>query len=249
MKKYYSLLSTLLLAAALMLSGCKASQDPSESPQQPDGNAIEETPQSTQTPDESSEKDLAVEATTLGVVDGNVYTNTYAGLGCKLDDSWTMVPAEELQDIPDTVAEMLKDTELEEDVAASPQIMDMLAQCPSTGASINVVYSQIPTKELLASRLMSEEQVIDSLLAGKDALISSYAATGLEVQSMEKATVDFLGKEHTACETRATMEGVELYIVQLLSYDLPGRYGMAITFSGLTEEDVEASMDSFYSLD
>lgn len=241
MKRTYCVLLSLLLVAVLALTGC--------------GNAGKgaETKPNTTTESEgtnpaTTEKTDA-ESAGLGKVEGKVYTNTYVGLGCKLDDNWVIASAEELQDVPDEITEILNGTELGELANNIPQIMDMQAQSLDTGASVNVLYTKMSALEKKAYEQMNEEEIVDTILKNKDIIIESYANTGIEVQSMDKATMDFLGEKHTVCKTVGTAQGVEIYLVQVLDYKLPGQYGVTVTFCAQSEEEIANIMSCFYKVD
>ncbi len=151
----------MLLVTALVLAGC--------------GNDKKNTEESSGGTSESADKDLNVQPAILGVVEGNVYINSYAQIGCKLEDGWEIASAEQLQDLSGSIEESLKDTELGELAASIPQIVDMQAQNPSAGASVNVIYTQIGLKEMLAYRTMSEEKLVDSVFSDIDILARAYA--------------------------------------------------------------------------
>ncbi len=249
MNKKYSILMALVLVTAMLLAGCGSKDDSASKDSKED--AAQTTQDTGKTEDKGEDKDEAeaeIEETTLGTVEGNVYTNKYVGFGCKLDDGWVIQSAEELQDIPDNIREALKDTEMGASMDATQQIMDMQAANVETGSSVNVVYAKLggSKMDILAARMLSEEQIIDSLLSQKDMLISTYEAAGMEIKGMEKGTVTFLGEEHTVCKTHAVLNGMDYYMVQLLKYDLDGIYGTTTTFSGTSEENIQALMDCFY---
>lgn len=253
MKRTYCALLSLLLVAGLAMTGCGSDND-TPSPQTTATTTPETVTQDTLPPTEEETTvppadENKVEPTTLGTLEGNVYTNTYVGIGCEFGDKWEVAIADELQDIPDAVSDMLKDTELGEVVSAYPQIMDMQAQNTETGTSINVLYTQMDKNSRQVYKLMDEEKIIDTLLINKDLLIKTYAQSGIDVQSMEKSTASFLGETHTVSKTIASVDGVDLYIVQVLDYKLPGQYGATITFTGMSESEIENAMSGFYKVD
>lgn len=237
MKKTFCALLSLLLVAALGLTGC--------------GNT-DQAPGNQETSGETTaavEEKIDAKPTSLGKLEGNVYTNTYAGFGCKLDDSWIVASADELQEMPDEINEMLDGTQLGEAASKIPQIMDMQAQSAATGSSVNVLYTQLSKAERMAYKTMNEEEIVDALLENKDIIIDSYTQNGITVKSMEKATAEFLGEEHTVCKTVGSINGVDVYIVQVLNHKLPGEYGLTITFSAFTEAEIESMMSCFYKVD
>ena len=66
----------------------------------------------------------------------------------------------------------------------------------------------------------------------------------MENISIEKVTVSFLGEEHTALKTSATVQGVDYYILQVFNYHL-GSYGVTLTVNSYIEDNTQALLDMF----
>lgn len=92
---------------------------------------------------------------------------------------------------------------------------------------------------------MSEEDVIDTVLAQSDMIIQSYEQAGMTVKTMEKIKVNFLGEEHFATYTEAESQGVPIYMVQLMNYHL-GAYGVTMTCTSYMENNTQTILDMFY---
>lgn len=188
---------------------------------------------------------------TLGSIDDGVYSNEYAGIACALDENWVYYSAEELQALPENVRELFSDSELADQIADSTVIADMQAENAEALLSVNINFTKLGIKERLAYSLLSEEDAIDVLLSQKDLLTSTYAQAGITVSSMEKVTVSFLGQEHFAVKTQATLrvDGMELpyFILQIMDYKLGG-YGMTLTASSYVEDNTQSVLDLFYAL-
>lgn len=184
----------------------------------------------------------------MGRMEGGTYTNEYVGLAMDLDSSWTYYSAEELQEMPNNVAEILKDSELGDAMDTLNQFTDMMAESVENLASINVLYQKLDLKARLAYAAMSESEIIDGLLSESDMLISTYAQAGIEVESMEKMDVTFLGENHAALHTAATIQGVNYYILQLCYYNLGG-YSVTITFASYVEDTTVELLDLCRPLD
>lgn len=263
MNRKRMILLTLMLALSLMISGCAKDEPPVSGQIEPNPTqssevvtttapatvptqaATEETvpPETTEVP-ESTES----EAAALGRLEGGTYTNSYAGYGCQLDESWVYYSAEELQALPDNIEEVLADSELAEDMAQMSQIMDMQAENADELATINVLYSKLGLQERLAYMVLTEEQVIDSVLEQKDMLVQSYTQMGMEVSSMEKVQVEFLGQEHWAMKTQAMTQGVPYYTLQIMDY-AAGQYGVTLTVSSFVEDKTQQLLDLFYAVE
>lgn len=256
MKKFSQLTLSVLLISALLLAGCG---DPAADPSESSAPATEVTTvataeatteatttatQPTETAAAASDEELT--PVVLGKLTGLVYENEYTGFGCEFPENWVLAPADVLQELPDAISDMLADTELDTSI---PQIMDLYAQDSEQGTSVNVLYTELPPAERIAYMLMDDNTVIDKMLEQKDLLMSSFAQTGLQAQSIEKATVPFLGEDHVVLKTVGSANDMEFCIIQVLNYHLGGKYAVTTTFSGLSEEAVENAMAMFYGLD
>lgn len=241
MKKITAILLALML---LLTAGCSGN---SESPA---GN-VESLPAATQ-PDISGtvETEPPAQDTTvsLGRMEGGVYTNSYAGFGCQLDTNWTFYTAEELQELPENVADMFADSELMEDAASLEQISDMMAENVNDLTTINVLYTKLSMQERLLYAAMSHEDALDTVMAQKDSVIAAYEQAGYTVESMEIVTVTFLGEEYPALYSVMTIEGVSYYTLQLMNYKV-GQYGVTLTLASFLEDNTGKLLELFYAVE
>lgn len=209
-------------------------------PSQPTTTAAPTTPTTTApetVPDE--EENLS-----LGRIEGGEYINHYIGLRCELDSDWIFYGAEELQEMPDNIGDMMSGSELGDAIANYTQIVDMMAENAEMLTSINVVYTKMTAADRLAYLTMTEEEIIDATLTQKDAMIEAYAQAGITVKSMEKVTVTFMGQQHTAMRTEAETSGVAFYTLQFF-YQKLGSYGVTLTLTSYVEDKTEALMALF----
>ena len=238
MKRILSAL--LVLAMVLALCGCSGSKSPAGTVTPAPQTQPEETlPPETEATEEESKF-------SLGTMTGGVYENTYAGFGCVLDDKWTYRTAEEMQDISAETMEMLKGSEFSEENDLYSTIMDMMAENEEDLVGMNVNYTRISASERVQFSLASEEQMIDATLEQKDSLIDAYAQAGIEVDTMEKVSVDFLGEERFAIHTTASYSGVPYYALQIATYNLGGQYYVTLTMQSFMEDNTTALLDLFY---
>ena len=128
------------------------------------------------------------------------------------------------------------------------QIMDMKAENAQDLTTINVLYTKLGLEERLAYMVLSEEAIVDGVLTQKDALIAGYAQAGIDVSSMEKTQVTFLGETHYAVHTQAATQGVPYYILQVFDYTL-GQYGVTLTLSSYVEDITQELLNLFYSVE
>lgn len=265
MKKILALVLALIMVLG-MLAGCSKDDDISgqitpvedeeevvqqeEEPEEETEAPVEETEapeEETEAPEEETEAPAEENAVSLGRMEGGIYTNTYAGFGCELDENWTYYSADELQTLPENTQELFEGTEMGELSAAYTQISDMMAENATDLTSMNVLYTQIGLQERLAYLSMSEEETIEATLANKDMMIEAYEQAGYENITMEKAKVTFLGEEHTALRTTATLQGYDYYILQIMDYTL-GKYGVTLTVSCFFEDVTEDLLGLFYKV-
>jgi len=181
---------------------------------------------------------------TMGRIEGGTYINEYAGYTCSLDSNWIFHSAEELQEIPDNVKELLQGTEVGDQLDTFSQFTDMMAENVNDLVTINVLYQKISLQERLAFAMMSESEIADLALEDQDTLITAYAQAGMEVETMEKVTVTFLGEERTCLRTSGMMEDIPFYILQLFDYHL-GQYSVTLTVNSYMEDKTVQMLELF----
>ena len=233
------LISALLaLTLVLALAGCAGNREPG-------GTITPKTDASQETTTAPAEE--TTEATvSLGRMEGGVYTNEYAGFGCELDESWSFKTAEELQDLSQLTEDMLRDSTLADSKYST--ITDMMAENYELLASINVNYTRLSVSDRLTFSTISEETLIDTTLLQKDDMIQSYAQSGIQVSSMEKTQVSFLGEQHYAIHTVATIEDTPYYLIQLFCFNLGGQYNVTLTLASFVEDNTAGLLELFYAV-
>lgn len=225
----------VMLVLAVMLAGCS-----SETAEDVAGNV---TP--TQAATEAAAEENPV---SLGRLEGGVYTNDYAGFGCTLDSSWIFYSAEELQELPENVNEALKDTEIGDALEGVEQITDMMAENTDMLCSMNVLYQKMDAQTRLVYAMMSDDAIADAMLTQSDTMIAAYAQAGMDVTSMEKVTVSFLGDDRVALRTEGTMQDIPFYMIQLFDFD-QGSYSITMTFTSYLEDKTADMLALFYEVD
>lgn len=233
MKSMTALLLVLVLSVSLM--GCGKDTDIAGSITP----AADPVPVTTEAPQET-------ESVSLGRMEGGVYTNEYAGIGCQLDSNWTFYTAEELQELPDRVHEALQDTEYSD--TGLNQITDMMAENTTDLTTMNVQYNKLSMQDRLVFAAMSDDAIADVILGQSESMTQAYAQAGIENAVLEKKTVTFLGEERTAVHTTASIQGVPYYILQVFDYGL-GQYSVTVTVSSYFEDNTESLLDLFYAVE
>lgn len=242
MKKKLCLILALIIA--LSLTACGGDSDRNDTPANVPGGVVQELP-ATEAPTEPpvSEKDLS-----LGRMEGGVYTNEYAGFTCTLNTNWTFMSAEELQQVPASVSDVLSGSELADALEGTQQFMDMQAENVTDLTSMNVLYQKLSMQERLVYAAMTEEQVLENILTQQDTLTEAYAQAGIIVSSMKVVKVNFLGQERYAMHTEATIQDVPYFILQLYDVNL-GAYSVTTTVASFVEDNTTALLDLFSPLE
>ncbi len=223
MKKTVRILLALSLIAALLLCGCGG-----------------DDPKGTVAPNETT----AENPLSLGRMEGGVYTNAYAELSCKLDESWTYLGAEELQELPETVKDMVSDTDLGEVMSDMQQFTDMAAENAELLCNMNLLMTKLDLQSRLTYVAMTEEQIMEAMLTEKDTMIAAYAQMGINVTTMELRKVQFAGQEHTALYTAGDSSGIPVFMTQIMDYH-KGAYGITLTLTSFVEDNSETMLALF----
>ena len=235
----------LLLVLAMLLAGCGSSKQPPTGTIKPASSSSQNVTAPPETEAQAEQDDRPV---SLGRMEGGTYENAYTGYGCYLDSGWVYKSAEELQDISDLTQELLAGSEIDLSKSNLNQLTDMMAENVELMASMNVLYQQITPQEKLSFSFLGESEILDSILDSKDLLISSYAQAGIDVSSIEKVTVTFLGESRPAIHTSGTIQGTPYYVLQIFDYKLGGDYSVVLTMSSFVEDTTEQMLDLFYSV-
>lgn len=180
-----------------------------------------------------------------GTIDGDTYENTFFGIGCKLDDSWTILDEEELAERSGLVFDTLEEGGMDDSARTAMEngslVFDFLAQKLDNSAAINVTVGNIG---VLYGAALTEEAYID---ASKDQMIQSVETVGYENVTAEKTTVTFAGADHAALNVYGEYSGVPVY--QTLIVLRSGVYVGAVALS-CGGEDVTSDLAAlFYALD
>ena len=196
---------------------------------------------------ETAPSALQERSVVLGRIENGKYTNEYVGFGCDFGSDWDLYGADELQDIPANVAEMLQGTEAGDIIEQYTQISDMMAENVEDLTTVNILYTKLGLQERLAYALMEEKDILEQVLSQQDILVDSYKAAGIYISDMELVTVSFLGETRYAIHTTATMQEVPYYILQIYEYHL-GAYGVVTTFASFIEDNTASLPAMFYSI-
>ena len=110
-----------------------------------------------------------------------------------------------------------------------------------------MVYINQPLADRLLYMSMTEEQIIDSILAQKDIMVDAYAQAGITVKNLKKVTVTFMGQQRTALHMEAEVSGIAYYTLQFAYYQL-GSFGVTLTVASYMEDRTEELLDLFTAI-
>lgn len=194
-----------------------------------------------------SAKDIENVQVKSGKVENGVYTNEYTGVRFAPGDDWVMLGVEDLQDELEDVDKLLEGTAAGEAIEGLDQFMDMQA-ADSTGlSSVNVVYTKMNIVELGRYMTMDEDAIIEEALGQLDTMKDSYAAAGMEVESMEKHTVTFAGQDRVGIKIVGSVQGTPCYMLQVIDCQ-KGVYNVTVTMTTVLEDGTEELAQMFTGL-
>ena len=247
MKATYRLFALLLCAA--ILCGCSGPAAQASAPTEAQKGSVKATEAPTEAPTEASK--VTVEGSALGQYDGTTYTNDYMGVSATFGDGWTYYTADQLQEIPAAIEEMITDTELGDSIEAGgglASITTMMCENVTELITVNVVYQKLSLSERLMYATMDSEKLADLLLGQKDSMIEAYKAMGMEVSAMEAVEVTYLGQTRSALRTAAKIQGIDYYFVQVYDFNLGGSYGAVLTAASYYTDRTQEVLDMFTPL-
>ena len=266
-KRALSLCLVLMMALSLLTACGESQQDVGGSVSPSGGSSASSMPEQEQTssepgtsaePNTSSEPDTSNEADVtednplaLGRINGGTYTNSYAGYGFTLDEGWTFLSAEELQQIPEQTLEALKNSEMAEltDLEGLEQFTDVFVENLETFQSMNILFQKMSAADRLALMPYSDAEIIQMTLESTgEAMISSYESAGYADISMEQVTVEFLGEERAALRTTCTYSDIPVYMLQIIDSHL-GSYSVTLTITSYLEDTTGDMLALFYPVE
>ena len=228
-------ITAMLLALLLLLTMAACGQ---KEPEQAGGTVEPGT-----TPDQSvtGQVDAADgETPELGTVNGGTYTNSFAGIGCTLDETWVFYTEEQIAEINGFLTDGTSDEDMKKLMESNQSVQDMYASSTDGLMTMNVVFQNMG---LLFGTTMSAAEYAE--LAAEQ-LPDAMATYGFENVSAAVTTAEFAGADRPALTITAEVQGTPMY--ELMVCMKEGSYIYCVTLSSYTE-DVTAEMAAlFYAL-
>lgn len=215
MKKIFALV--LALAMLLALTACGGSG--AKEPQQP------EEPESI-----------------LGVYDETtyVYTNEFAGLGCRMDENWTVLDQEQIAEVMGLASQLVTDEDAKNMLENSGTVQPFYALTEEGLVTVNL---GIENLGLLYGTLLDEKAYAER---GVDQLGPALESMGMTDVTTEITTMSFAGGNHTAIRLHGAFQGVDFY--ETLVCVKVNSYIAVVTAGSYLEDKTEAVLDMFYAI-
>ncbi len=236
MKKFLSVLLAVLMLLSLVACG-EDSKPASSVNNTPATSTPESKTESSEVSSETSSNDIAEEHKLFerGVVDGNVYTNEFAGVRFTAPEAMTFYTDEEIAAVYGASEEMFNIT-LDTSI-----IYDMYAMNPETGATVNVNYENMG---LLYGALLTAESYLAASKSNLEAVFND--TPGMNVTSLEQSTVNVGGEEMPCINLVIDINGMSLY--ETLVTKEADNYMMVFTIGALSTEEIDtilAGLENF----
>ena len=175
-----------------------------------------------------------------GSVNGGVYTNEFAGIGCTLDETWTFYTEAQIAEINGFLTEGTSDEEMRQLMEENQSVYDMYASSTDGLMTMNVVFQNMG---LLFGTTMSAQDYVE---LSAEQLPDAMGTYGFEDVTASVTTAEFAGAECPAIAITATVQDTPMY--ELLVCMKEGNYIYCVTLCSYTE-DVTAQMAAlFYTL-
>lgn len=186
-----------------------------------------------------------VEEYQTGTIENNTYGNEFFGIGCQLDDSWTILSEDEIAErsglVVDTMEEGGMDDSMRKAMEDGSVVFDFFAQKNDNTAAINITVGNIG---VLYGAALTEEGYID---ATEEQMMQSVETIGYENVTTEKTTITLAGTEHAALKLTGEYSGISIY--QTMVVLRKGIYVGCVAFSCGGEDFADDLITLFYALD
>jgi len=176
----------------------------------------------------------------IGSTQGGVYTNEYFGLGCTLDEVWTISSKEEILALLNSAAQASTDADLAQMLKESGSMYDLYALADEGLVTLNII---IEDMGLLYGNTMSEEEYV-SIAVGQ--LVPALEAVGYTNATVQQTTHTFAGASHSGTVLYAELEGAPFYEQQVCLKK--GNYMMIVTAVSYFEDITADILAMFHTI-
>lgn len=173
---------------------------------------------------------------TLGTVKGQVYENTFLGLGCRVPADWIYYTEEEIKQLNGQVLDAVGD-ELAQMMENADTIYTMHTVQGDGFRNMNMVLQNTGLRNV---------NVVASLQASLDATRQGLEDIGCQNVDIRVTKVSFLGKTVDGLVTQAEVNGVKMY--QRGACFMSGKYMVSVTATSYSADTTQSMLNMFYKL-
>lgn len=238
----------LILALSMALSLCACGQQAAPSGETVIGNQSEqpapaqsEAEQPAQSETEQPAKTEAEQRLEAGKLSGGTYENSSLGLGCGLDEQWTLASQEELAGMVGQTAEMFQSENFQKQLESLDMYYDFYAQRNDGLATINIMVQNLG---LVYGTVMDEKTYADSSTRGLEEQLED---AGFSNISYERNTVELAGQTREGLHISAQIQGMDYYTQQAIIK--VGNYMVVVTLASFLEDKAADLAQHFYPVD
>ena len=172
-----------------------------------------------------------------GTVSGNTYTSDSLKVKLALDDTWEIADDEQMAELSGFVVDSFDDEHLKEQLENGGVVYDLYAVNQTDGSSLNIGIQKLSA---MSGLLATEDAFAE---ANIKQLPEQLAAGGITVDNIEKTTVEFAGKTHTALALSGSVQDIPLY--ETMALVKQGSYLYVITAATFYEDTSATLLDLF----
>ncbi len=241
MKRYIALLLAAVMVWTMAGCGGKAEQDGETDTAGAVQPGVTESGVSGQVQAEADGADAAQDGFEPGSVNGGVYTNEFAGIGCKLDDGWVFYTEEQMAELNGALADGTDNADVKAMLAEDSSIFDMYAVSTDGLMVMNVVIQNLGLVNGTAVGPQEYAEIASAEVA------DTLTAYGYENVKAQTTSTDFAGTESCpAVAVTAERNGTALY--EQMVYLKAGNYIYCVTLCSFTKDVTAQMAELFYAL-
>lgn len=169
-----------------------------------------------------------------GTVDGQSYVNSFFGIRADFSSEWVVSDDENLATISQQTQESLSNETAKEKIEEGSAMLDMFAQSPRTGETVNVFMEDLGVSGARVEMLIS---------ANINAVTKELEDQKFENINVQQGTAVFLGEEVPCMEITAVYAGLDFFERQV--YVANGRNMASITASSFNEDTTQNTLNLF----
>lgn len=221
----------VVLALAMLVSLCACGGASSVS-----GTITASEAATTEAPAEETEE------FSIGATANNSYKNEYFGIGIDLNEEWTFMSQEEINEANGMAKDLLDKEQYAEALDNGTVFTDMSATASDGILTLNATIEKLNALGTLA---VDEESYVDISLENTD-FKAVFKQMGVDMSVVEKGTITVAEKEHPCIVLEGEVQGIGFY--EKVAAIKKGNYVISITASSLVENVVDEIFEGFYAL-